>query len=135
MDRWEKVERTKSRVTNGRVHLSGVGSRLASPDINIFQPIRGKHRRGGATRSPLTSGTFVFCFQRTHPASGRRRFRQQLAAFLAKNALARGRFTIIGDGVRRDQRKPCKKPFSVFPLDFSLLLELGWNFSATDCHV
>lgn len=49
-----------------RVHLSGVGSRLASPDINIFQPIRGKHRRGGATRSPLTSGTFVFCFQRTH---------------------------------------------------------------------
>lgn len=36
------------------------------------------------------------------------------------NALARGDFT-IGDAVRRDQRKSCKKPLSVFPIAFSLL--------------
>lgn len=35
------------------------------------------------------------------------------------NALARGDFT-IGDAVRRDQRKSCKKPLSVFPVAFSL---------------
>lgn len=33
------------------------------------------------------------------------------------NALARGDFT-IGNTVRRDQRKSCKKPLSVFPVAF-----------------
>lgn len=41
------------------------------------------------------------------------------------NALARGGFT-IGDDVRCDERKPCKKSLSVFScFDFSLLRD--WN--------
>jgi len=61
-----KDKTTKSRVT-GKLRISE-RSRLA-PTILTYSSLCGnKHRRSGVTRSPLTSGTFVFCFQRAHHA-------------------------------------------------------------------
>lgn len=60
-----KDKTTKSRVT-GDCEFQGEGSRLAPAALTYSSLYGNKHRRSGVTRSPLTSGTFVFCFQRAH---------------------------------------------------------------------